>query len=48
MIINSMDQDFSAMPGTSQGNLCLGGAIGRHNANIVLVGSAGTASIRWT
>ena len=43
--INSMTQGFTQPPG-SQGNLCLGGAIGRHTANVMSTGAAGEFSLQ--
>ena len=34
-------QDFKAFPGGSQGNLCLGGGIGRHAKQVANSGAAG-------
>ena len=42
--INSQMQGLVNPPG-SQGNLCLSGAIGRHNASVINTGAAGTASL---
>ncbi|MDA1265811.1 MAG: NHL repeat-containing protein [Planctomycetota bacterium] len=44
MFINSVDTGFVAPPG-SQGNLCLGGSIGRHNQDILLTGASGSFSL---
>ncbi|MCP3915756.1 MAG: VCBS repeat-containing protein [bacterium] len=41
----SQTQDFVAGPGGSAGNLCVGGAIGRFNQQIVSSGASGTISI---
>lgn len=43
--INSDTLGFAAMPGGSQGNLCLGGTIGRHISQVTSSGSAGFVSI---
>jgi glucose/arabinose dehydrogenase len=40
--LNSMDQAFIQNPGGSQGNLCVGGAIGRHVDDVGNTGSSGT------
>ncbi len=39
--LNSDVQDFKPLPGGSQGNLCLGGGIGRHAKQIANSGAAG-------
>ncbi|MEM1447873.1 MAG: hypothetical protein AAF726_08500 [Planctomycetota bacterium] len=43
--LNSLDQGFAANPGGSQGNLCLGGAVGRYDAFVFNSGSAGEGSL---
>ena len=43
--VNSMTQGFVMPPG-SQGNLCLGGSIGRHTANVMNTGAAGEFSLQ--
>jgi hypothetical protein len=43
--LNSMTQGFVNPPG-SQGNLCLGGAIGRYNANVLNTGGTGAFSLQ--
>lgn len=45
LFLNSMLQDFVANPGGSQGNLCLGGQIGRHVEQVGGTGAAGTFAI---
>ena len=45
MFVNSMTQGFVMPPG-SQGFLCLSGAIGRYNGNIMNTGSGGTVSLQ--
>ena len=43
--INSDTLGFAAMPGGSEGNLCLGGTIGRHITQVTSSGAAGFVSI---
>ena len=43
--INSMTQGFTQPPG-SQGNLCVGGAIGRHTTAVMSTGAAGEFSLQ--
>ena len=43
--LNSQTQAFVANPGGSQGNLCLGGSIGRHSADITSTGPMGEFSL---
>lgn len=43
--INSDTLGFAAMPGGSQGNLCLGGTVGRHITQVTSSGTAGFVSI---
>ncbi len=43
--INSDTLGFASMPGGSQGNLCLGGTIGRHIDQVTSSGAAGFVSI---
>ena len=43
--VNSMTQGFVIPPG-SQGNLCLGGAIGRHTSNVMTTGTLGEFSLQ--
>ena len=47
MFLNSMTQGFVANPGGSQGNLCLGGSIGRYNrpGEILNSGAGGTFTL---
>ena len=45
MFVVSRDQGFVMNPGGSQGNLCLGGAIGRFTQSIVNSGAAGQVSV---
>ncbi len=44
-LVASQTQGFVVTPGGSQGNLCLGGAIGRFNNMIMNTGSSGSYSI---
>ena len=44
--LNSLTQGFVQNPGNSQGNLCLGGSIGRYNTQIQNSGSAGQISVQ--
>ncbi len=46
MFITSQTQGFVPFPGGSQGNLCLGGAIGRYSKNLVNTGSSGQVSLQ--
>jgi len=48
--LNSQTQGFVANPGGSQGNLCLGGSIGRHLSTLASTGAAGelTAALDLT
>ena len=43
--LNSMTQGFVQNPGGSQGNLCLGGQIGRYNGQIFNSGASGTGTL---
>ncbi|MFT5290931.1 MAG: hypothetical protein ACI8QC_002179 [Planctomycetota bacterium] len=43
--LNSTTPGFIPNPGGSQGNLCLGGAIGRYTQNVFGSGAAGTGSL---
>jgi FG-GAP-like repeat len=43
--LNSLTQSFTNPPG-SQGNLCLGGGVGRYNSDILHSGGAGAISLR--
>ena len=43
--LNSQTPGFIGNPGTSQGNLCLAGNIGRYNGDIFLSDAAGTSSL---
>ena len=43
--INGPTQGFIANPGGSQGNLCVRGTIGRHDADVFDSGAAGSASL---
>ena len=43
--LNSMTPDLVMNPGGSQGNLCLGGQVGRYSSQIVQSGSSGEFSI---
>ena len=46
-MLASLDEGFAAQPGGSQGNLCLGGAIGRYvgPGQVLNSGSAGAFSL---
>ncbi len=44
--LNSMTQAFVFPVPNSQGVLCVGGAIGRYNANVFNTGAAGTGSLQ--
>ncbi len=46
MFITSQTQGFTPNPGGSQGNLCLGGAIGRYSKSLVNSGSTGQAFLQ--
>jgi hypothetical protein len=46
MFVTSQTQGFIPNPGGSQGNLCLGGAIGRYSTSLVNSGSAGQFSLQ--
>ncbi len=46
--IVSMDEGFVQMPGGSQGDLCLGGAIGRYNMAGQILNSGATGSFQLT
>lgn len=41
----SQTQGLTQQPGTSQGNLCLGGSIARYNADVFATGATGAASL---
>jgi hypothetical protein len=45
MFVTSQTQGFVPNPGSSQGNLCLGGAIGFYSKNLVNSGSSGQFSL---
>jgi len=42
LLLGSNASGFIANPGGSQGNLCIGGAIGRYNANVSNSGGSGS------
>lgn len=44
LFVNSMTPGFVAHPGGSQGNLCLGGSIGRYNQGVFSSGPSGMTS----
>jgi hypothetical protein len=46
IFVTSQTQDFIPNPGSSQGNLCLGGAIGFYSTNLVNSGSSGQFSLQ--
>ncbi|HIF40456.1 MAG TPA: hypothetical protein EYQ74_05090 [Planctomycetes bacterium] len=46
MFVTSQTKGFIPNPGGSQGNLCLGGAIGRYSKSLVNSGSAGQFSLQ--
>lgn len=43
--LNSVMQGFAANPGGSQGNLCLGGSIGRYNTPVLNTGALGSMTL---
>ena len=45
LLATSLAPGFVANPGGSQGNLCLGGSLGRYNANIMNSGATGSFQI---
>lgn len=45
LFVTSQTQAFTVSPGGSDGNLCLGGMIGRYNSGIVSSGATGTVSL---
>ncbi|MEM9378854.1 MAG: hypothetical protein AAGB93_02815 [Planctomycetota bacterium] len=44
--LNSLDQGFVMNPGGSQGNLCVGGSVGRYDAFLFNSGAAGEGSLK--